>query len=116
MGKNLPYATGLATALIAANPHGYWRRDPESNRARRICNPASGQGKPYVSEGKTFAPASWRAGFASSCPKNYLIDLRLHRPVSVAPIHAGFDPSGYSNDRPIRAVSPLWRGRSSSNV
>jgi len=23
----------------AGNPHGYWRRDPESNRANRICNP-----------------------------------------------------------------------------
>lgn len=34
-----PEATGLATVFVAQNPHGYWRRDPESNRADRICNP-----------------------------------------------------------------------------
>jgi hypothetical protein len=34
-----PDGTGVATALVARNPHGYWRRDPESNRADRICNP-----------------------------------------------------------------------------
>jgi len=72
MGKNLPYATGLATALIAANPHGYWRRDPESNRARRICNPASASSGASRPEGKRLAWVSWTAVFASSCPRNYL--------------------------------------------
>lgn len=28
-----------------------WRRDPESNRARRICNPSSTPGAQYATEG-----------------------------------------------------------------
>jgi hypothetical protein len=72
MGKNLPYATGCATALIAGKPHGYWRRDPESNRARRICNPASASSGACRTEGERLAWASWTAVFASSCPRNYL--------------------------------------------
>jgi hypothetical protein len=42
-------------------------------------------------------------------------EYRPNRPGSVVPIHAGFSYSRRSNDRPILAVSPLWRGRSSSN-
>jgi len=43
-------------------------------------------------------------------------DPRRDRPMRQALIHAGFGPSGYSKDRPIRAVPSLEPARAHSNV
>lgn len=53
MGKNLPDTYRVAMLSIAGKPHGYWRRDPESNRARRICNPASAYCEAPSTEGRS---------------------------------------------------------------
>jgi hypothetical protein len=115
MGKNLPYATGLATALIAGKPHGYWRRDPESNRARRICNPPSTQGGQYATEGNGLCLGRLEGRKCLQLSKKLPDEHRPNRPGSGVIAHGGFGPSGYSNDHAFLAASPLWRGRSSSN-
>jgi hypothetical protein len=88
MGKNLPCCYPIAMIPVARNPHGWWRRDPESNRARRICNPPSAESAKYATEGKALRMERLGGLKCLQLSKNLPDDYRRIRPVNEVSSHA----------------------------
>ena len=99
-GSDLPRQQGHR-ADAACQAHG--RDDPRAHLAPQGSEPAAADLLPR--ERRRHLSAHLSAG-----------QYRPNRPGGEALIHAGFGPSGYSNDRPIRAVPSLERPRAHSNV
>jgi hypothetical protein len=106
-----PDGTGVATASVARNPHGYWRRDPESNRADRICNPiCKPVSRAYLLDSPREAPFMERMNSAVFQQfGRFLPDVQvapairgfdsLH-PLHLSPCHTGHFPSESASDKP----------------
>lgn len=80
-----------------------WRRDPESNRARRICNPASTPGAQYATEGGGHRLERLDGSKSLQLSKKLPDGYRPLRPMLALSLHAGCRPIRHSNDRPARA-------------
>ena len=82
IGKFHPDEPTVATVFVARERRSYWRRDPESNRADRICNPAykprkrakllESLGKPPFMEGMGYAVSIQSGSFLPDGPANGL--------------------------------------------
>lgn len=94
----------FAMVPVARNPHVEWRRDPESNRARRICNPPSAESAKYATEGKALRMQRLDGLKCLQLSKNLPDDYRRIRPVRQPRNHGQKAVNPYSNIGPNLAT------------